>query len=90
VGDELIDAFRAGGFAQNVDHWFIRDEAGSWKLDLWAANRDQLIASGIPAASIHAASLCTAGRPDLFASYRRDGPGTGRIAAVIRSRGAKK
>jgi YfiH family protein len=86
VGDELIDAYRAGGFAQSVDRWFIRDEAGGLKLDVRAANRDQLIASGIPAASIHAANLCTAGRPDLFASYRRDGPGTGRIAAVIRSR----
>jgi polyphenol oxidase len=88
VGDELIDAFRAGGFAQRVDRWFIRDEAGDLKLDVWAANRDQLIASGVPAGSIHAVDLCTADRPDLFASYRRDGPGTGRIAAVIRARGA--
>jgi YfiH family protein len=87
VGDELIDAFRAGGFSQSVNRWFIRDEAGGLNLDVWAANRDQLIASGVPAASIHAANLCTAGRPDLFASYRRDGPETGRIAAVIRSRG---
>jgi hypothetical protein len=89
VGDDLIDAFRAGGFAQRVDRWFIRDEAGGLKLDVWAANCDQLIASGVPAASIHAANLCTADRPDLFASYRRDGPETGRIAAVIRSRGAR-
>ena len=86
VGDELIDAYRDGGFAQSANRWFIRDEAGGLKLDVWAANRDQLIASGVPAASIHAANLCTARRPDLFASYRRDGPGTGRIAAVIRSR----
>ena len=88
VGDELVDAFRAGGFAQSVDRWFVRDGAGGLKLDVRAANRDQLVASGVPAASIHATHLCTASRPDLFASYRRDGPGTGRIAAVIRSRGA--
>ena len=86
VGDELVDAFRTGGFADRVDRWFIRDEAGDLTLDVWAANRDQLIASGVPAAAIHLSNLCTAGRPDLFASYRRDGPGTGRIAAVIRSR----
>jgi polyphenol oxidase len=85
VGDELIDAFRAGGFARTVDRWFTRDDAGGLRLDVWAANRDQLVGSGVPADSIHAANLCTAGRPDLFASYRRDGPGTGRIAAVIRS-----
>jgi polyphenol oxidase len=87
VGDELVDAFRTGGFAQNVDRWFVRDDTGSLKLDVWAANRDQLVASGVPAAAIHAAGLCTSSRPDLFASYRRDGPGAGRIAAVIRSRG---
>jgi polyphenol oxidase len=86
VGDELIGAYRDGGFGRDIDRWFIRDEAGGLKLDVWAANRDQLIASGVPAGSIHAAGLCTADRPDLFASYRRDGPGTGRIAAVIRSR----
>jgi hypothetical protein len=88
VGDELVGAYRDGGFGRHIDRWFIRDDAGGLKLDVWAANRDQLIASGVPAASIHAANLCTADRPDLFASYRRDGPGTGRIAAVIRSRGS--
>jgi polyphenol oxidase len=87
VGDELVDAFRAGGFAQSVDRWFVRDDTGSLKLDVRAANRDQLVSSGVPAAAVHAADLCTSSRPDLFASYRRDGPGTGRIAAVIRSRG---
>jgi YfiH family protein len=87
VGDELADAFRAGGFGSSIERWFSRDDAGSLRLDVWAANRDQLIASGVPAAAIHQANLCTSSRPDLFASYRRDGPGTGRIAAVIRSRG---
>jgi polyphenol oxidase len=88
VGDELIDAFRAGGFAREIDRWFTRDDGGGLRLDVWAANRDQLLASGVPATTLHQAGLCTAGRPDLFPSYRRDGPGTGRIAAVIRSRGA--
>ncbi len=89
VGEELVDAFRAGGFARSVDRWFVRDDAGGLKLDVWAANRDQLVSSGVPAAAIHAADLCTSSRPDLFASYRRDGSGTGRIAAVIRSSGRR-
>jgi YfiH family protein len=87
VGDELIDAFRAGGFTREIERWFTRDDGGGLRLDVWAANRDQLLASGVPAAALHQSNLCTAGRPDLFPSYRRDGPGTGRIAAVIRSRG---
>jgi polyphenol oxidase len=89
VGDELVDAFRAGGFAEGLERWFTRDEAGGLRLDVGAANRDQLVASGVPAAAIHCAHLCTSCRADLFASYRRDGPGTGRIAAVIRSKGRR-
>lgn len=86
VGDELIDAFRAGGFAPGIDRWFVRGDRGELALDVAAANRDQLIASGVRADAVHVPNLCTASRPDLFASYRRDGPGTGRMAAVIRSR----
>lgn len=89
VGEELIDAFRAAGFAKEIDSWFVRDQAGTLRLDLWAANRDQLVACGVAAKAIHGAGLCTASHPEWFASYRRDGPGAGRIAAVIRSRGAK-
>jgi YfiH family protein len=87
VGGELVDAFRASDFAREIDRWFARDEAGTLRLDLWAATRDQLLACGVPGGAIHRAGLCTASHPEWFASYRRDGPGTGRIAAVIRSRG---
>jgi hypothetical protein len=89
VGDELIDAFRASGFGREIGTWFARDESGTLRLDLWTANRDQLLACGVAEEAIHGSGLCTASHPEWFASYRRDGPGTGRIAAVIRSRGAR-
>jgi YfiH family protein len=89
VGDELVDAFRQAGFAGQVERWFARDDAGALRLDLWAANRDQLLACGVTEGAIHQAGLCTASHPEWFASYRRDGPGAGRIAAVIRSRGPR-
>ncbi len=88
VGDEVIDAFRVSGFGREIDTWFARDEAGTLRLDLWAANRDQLRGCGVPEEAIYGAGLCTASHPEWFPSYRRDGPGTGRIAAVIRSRGS--
>ncbi len=88
VGEELFEAFRAGGFARETDAWFVRDGRGELRLDLWKATRDQLIACGVPGGAIHQSGLCTASHPEWFASYRRDGPGTGRIAAVIRSRGS--
>ncbi len=57
--------------------------AGRRSLDLQAANRAQLVAAGVPAGAIHLARLCTACRPDLFFSYRRDGRGTGRMMASV-------
>ncbi len=54
----------------------------TWMLDLWEANRRQLVDAGVPAPSIATAGLCTAHHPALFFSHRRDGP-TGRMAAMI-------
>ena len=86
VGPDLIAAFEAGGFRAEIDRWFSREESGALRLDLWAANRDQLVAAGVRPDDIHQSGLCTASHPQWFASYRRDGSGTGRIAAVIRTR----
>jgi polyphenol oxidase len=86
VGPDVVEAFEAGGFREAIDRWFSRDERGALRLDLWRATRDQLIAAGVRAGDVHQAGLCTASHPQWFASYRRDGPGTGRIAAVIRPR----
>lgn len=88
VGEELVDAFRRAGYGDAAGRWFSRDTAGRLRLDLWAANREQLLAAGLRPEHIHQSGLCTASLPQWFASYRRDGQGTGRIGAVIRSRGA--
>ncbi len=53
-----------------------------WRLDLRTAIRCQLLEAGVPAARITTVPLCTACRPELFFSYRRDGV-TGRMAACI-------
>jgi len=55
---------------------------GRWHLDLRIAVREQLVAEGLPAARITAVPYCTACRPDLFFSYRRDRI-CGRMAACI-------
>jgi len=86
VGPDVVAAFESAGFGAQADRWFSRDDRGALRLDLWTANRDQLLAAGVRAGDIHQSGLCTASHPQWFASYRRDGPGTGRIAAVIRSR----
>jgi YfiH family protein len=53
------------------------------RLDLRGANRWQLIDSGVRPRNIAVSTLCTACRSDLFFSYRREGPQTGRHMAVV-------
>lgn len=60
-----------------------------WHLDLRAAIRRQLVDAGVPDNRITTARYCTACRPDLFFSYRRDGA-TGRMAASIAIRGGAR
>ncbi|MBV8052903.1 MAG: polyphenol oxidase family protein, partial [Acidobacteriaceae bacterium] len=52
-------------------------------LDLFEANRRQLIDSGVSAKNIAASELCTACRPDLLFSYRAEKGLTGRMMAVV-------
>jgi YfiH family protein len=52
-------------------------------LDLRKANRSQLLAAGLRPQNIHVSDLCTACRPDLLFSYRKEGPTSGRLMAVI-------
>jgi purine-nucleoside/S-methyl-5'-thioadenosine phosphorylase / adenosine deaminase len=87
VGEDVRERFLASGRAPlELGRWF-RDAArpGHWLFDGWRAVRDQLESAGVPGGSIHLAGLCTATYPDLFCSYRRDGKGSGRIAAGIKS-----
>jgi polyphenol oxidase len=52
-------------------------------LDLRKANRSQLLTAGLRAQNIHTIDLCTACRPGLLFSYRKQGPQSGRLMSVI-------
>jgi len=56
-------------------------------LDLVEANRQQLLAVGVPARSIEASPLCTNCRTDLLFSYRAEKGKTGRMMGVAGVRG---
>ena len=60
---------------------------GKLWLDAWKANADQLMASGVTAANIHVAGLCTACHPEWLHSYRVAGPRAGRMIGAIRTAG---
>ena len=83
VGEALIDAFQtAGHSAGDLARWFSRRSA-RLQLDLWSANRDQLIDAGVAAARIFTCGLSTFAHTDVFDSFRSAGDRAGRMAAVI-------
>jgi YfiH family protein len=87
VGSELIDAFRTGGASdEQIDRWFTRTPSGSLRLDVAAANVDQIQAAGVARDRIFQAGLCTKTHNQWFDSYRAAGPRAGRMAGLIRVR----
>lgn len=63
--------------------WMTEDGIERWKLDLWTANRDQLVAAGVPEHSIHLSRICTADTLDRCFSHRAEGEATGRMVAAV-------
>jgi YfiH family protein len=53
------------------------------QLDLRSANRRQLVDAGMRPRNIAVSALCTSCRSDLFFSYRKEGPATGRMMSVV-------
>jgi YfiH family protein len=83
VGEPLVDAFKNAGHAPgDLARWFIR-RASRLHLDLWSANRDQLVAAGLSPDRIFTAGLSTRAHPDVFDSFRAEGEKAGRMAALI-------
>lgn len=79
VGDEVYDQFHSAGFPMNR---IARREA-KWHINLWEANRLQLLDYGVPAESIHTAGICTFTDSDRFFSARKLGIKSGRILTAI-------
>jgi polyphenol oxidase len=93
VGTELVDAFAAAGHERSlIDRWFLAPapprgsrERPRLRLDVAAANRDQLLLAGVPEEQIYPSGLCTAEHLDVLTSYRAERDAAGRLAGVIRA-----
>ena len=79
VGDEVYAAFEEAGF----DMARIARRYKKWHLDLWEANRVQLLANGVLPEHIEVARICTFQRHEDFFSARRLGIKSGRILSGI-------
>lgn len=62
---------------------FAPTRDGHARIDLQAANREQLISAGVAPHKIHVAPLCTMERTDLFFSYRREKAAQGRVGRLM-------
>jgi polyphenol oxidase len=83
VGLEVAEALAASLPAAHAGEVSRADGRGGARADLHAANRLQLVASGVPRGAIREAPWCTCCRADLFHSYRRQGPAAGRMMACV-------
>ncbi|NOK79050.1 MAG: peptidoglycan editing factor PgeF [Chloroflexi bacterium AL-N5] len=81
VGEEVVAAFRAAGYPEQV---FARDAEGGFRLDLKAANRWELLNSGVSAENIQVLEHCTFSEAERFYSHRRDGLRRGSHWSVIK------
>ena len=81
VGAEVVERFRAA--FPYADDRLLTTVEGKPHIDLWEANRQQLLESGVPEENIEVAGECTCCRHAWYYSYRADGGRTGRIAALI-------
>ena len=81
VGPEVIEmvhqSFSKNGFIQVIENF------DKGYFNLWQANKQILLESGITENNIEISEICTFSNPELFYSARRDGVKTGRLASGI-------
>ncbi len=82
VGEEVLNAVE-NAFGNTEGLIRNRTPEGKGFVDLWEANRRQLLWLGVPAASIEVSGICTFRHADQFFSARKSKNQAGRFAAGI-------
>jgi YfiH family protein len=80
VGEEVFSRFTAN-FRYASELFSISE--GQMRINLWEANRRQLIDARVRESAISIVGGCTSCRPDLFYSHRASGGHAGRMMAAI-------
>lgn len=82
VGEEVVEAFKKAGM--DLSRIMERHvETGKAHIDLWEANRIQLLEAGLSASQVEVAGICTYTHFEDFFSARRLGIESGRILSGI-------
>ena len=83
VGDEVYQTFKDAGFNMDI----IARRYSKWHIDLWEANRQQLVSVGVNPDKIEVSGICTYTECEDFFSARRLGINSGRIISGIMLKG---
>lgn len=79
VDEAVINKLKIFPYWQDL----ITPKGMHWQLNLWEANRRQLLDAGLASDNVAVSAVCTSCNTDLFFSYRAEKGSTGRIGAVI-------
>ncbi|NLO82934.1 MAG: peptidoglycan editing factor PgeF [Clostridiales bacterium] len=82
VDPPVMEEF-AAAFPQNRGIISPGRKPGKYNIDLWEANRAELIGMGVPEKNVTLASICTCCNTDIFFSHRGDKGRTGSMAAIL-------
>ncbi len=82
VGEEVGEAFHEAGIDLS-EISYRHPQSGKRHINLWEANRLQLLSVGLLPAHIEVAGICTFNHPNLFFSARRQGINSGRMLTGI-------
>lgn len=81
VGDEVVDA--AKKTIPNADQTLQKNSSCNYHFNLWEANRQLLIRSGLNTSNIEVLGECSFSGIEKYYSARRDGVETGRMVSGI-------
>nr|WP_319572388.1 peptidoglycan editing factor PgeF [uncultured Draconibacterium sp.] len=81
VGDEVVAAARKS--IPNVETTLHKNGKGNYHLNLWEANRQMLLKSGVVQQNIQILGACSFSEAEKYYSARREGADTGRMVSGI-------
>lgn len=85
VGPEVFDSFKTAGFPMaHITQW--HSGSGKYHINLWEANRWQLLQAGVPDSQMECAGLCSWKNEEKLFSARRLGIKSGRTLSGIMMR----
>ena len=83
VSEDVIEQFQEHFAKEHWDKLFYKKENGKYQLNLWAANEQILLDSGIAPDHLAVTNLCTCCNPENLFSHRASQGKRGNLAAFI-------